>query len=188
MITLLSKFYWKLFGWKIIGTLPADLKKMILVIAPHTSWVDILIGFASRAKLNIKHAKFLAKKELFEGPFGKLLYKLGGVSVDRSGKLGLVEQVVKLYDEHEEFIVGVSPEGTRKRVDKLKSGFYHIAKSANIPIVLVGFDYKKRQVILREPIFAGENEEADFEKIIEFFSTVHGKNADKDLTHLKDLL
>lgn len=185
MITLLSKFYWKLFGWKIVGALPTDLKKMILVIAPHTSWIDILIGFASRHKLRIQHAKFIGKKELFEGLLGGWLKRLGGIPIDRKGKLGVVEQIAKYYADNDEFIVGVSPEGTRKRVDKLKTGFYHIAKSANVPIVLVGFDYKKRQVILADPIYVTENGEADIEKIIDFFSTVEGAKPAMDLRHLK---
>lgn len=184
MLTLISKIYWKLFGWKIVGKLPSDAKKMILVVAPHTSWVDILIGFASRHKLKIQHAKFLAKKELFDGVFGGVLRRLGGIPVDRSAKLGVVEQIVKYYDDNDEFMIGVSPEGTRKRVDKLKTGFYHIAKRANIPIVIVGFDYKKRQVILEKPFYASENEEADLKRIIAFFSTVVGAKPEYDLRHL----
>jgi 1-acyl-sn-glycerol-3-phosphate acyltransferase len=184
MITLVSKFYWKIFGWKIVGTIPSELKKMILVIAPHISWVDILIGFASRSKLGIQHAKFIGKKELFEGFFGGFLKRMGGIPIDRKGKLGIVEQIAKYYADNDEFIVGVSPEGTRKRVDKLKTGFYHIAKSADIPIVLVGFDYKKRQVILADPMYASENEEADIKKVVAFFSTIEGAKPEYDLRHL----
>lgn len=184
MLTIISRLYWKIKGWKIVGKLPADQKKMILVIAPHTSWVDILIGFAARHKMKIKHAKFMGKKSLFEGPFGWILKNMGGIPVDRKAKLGVVEQVTKYYDENEEFIVGVSPEGTRKRIDKLKTGFYHIAKSANIPIILVGFDYKKREVIIDKPLFVGDNEEEDLKKIIAFFSTVEGAKKALDMRHL----
>lgn len=186
MLTLLSKFYWKLFGWKISGTLPPEHKKMILIVAPHTSWTDLFVGFAARHYLKIPHAKLLAKKELFDGILGKWLVKLGGIPVDRSGKLGLVEQVVNYFNENEEFIIGISPEGTRKRVDKLKTGFYHIAKSANVPIVLIGFDYKNRQVIVGETIYASEDEAADFKRIMDFFSNIQGKNHENDLTHLKE--
>lgn len=185
MLTWLSKLYWKLFGWKVIGTLPSDLKKMLLVVAPHTSWTDILIGFAVRDKLNIHHAKFLGKKELFDGLIGKWLLNLGGIPVDRSGKLGIVEQVASFYNENEAFIVGISPEGTRKRVDKLKTGFYYMAKAANVPMILVGFDFKNKQVIIGEPFYTGENEKADIEKIISFFSTIQGANPTQDMRHLK---
>lgn len=185
MITLFSKIYWKVKGWKVNGALPPNLKKAILVIAPHTSWVDILIGFAARSKLRIKDAKFMGKKELFQGPFGKVLKNMGGIPVDRKAKLGVVDQVAKYFNENERFFVGVSPEGTRKRVDTLKTGFYHIAKTANIPIVLIGFDYKKREVVVGSPIYPSDNEEADIEKIIAFFSTIEGAIPEMDLRHLK---
>jgi 1-acyl-sn-glycerol-3-phosphate acyltransferase len=183
MMLFISKLYWKLFGWKIVGALPKDIKKMLLVVAPHTSWKDLLLGFAVRHELKIHHAKFLGKKELFEGFFGGFLRNLGGIPVDRAAKLGIVEQVVRYFDENEEFIVGLSPEGTRNRVDKLKTGFYHIAKNAKIPMVMVGFDYKNTQVIVGEPIYTTESEEADLKKIIAFFATIEGANPAKDLRH-----
>lgn len=185
MIEAFSKLYWRINKWKITGSLPKEHKKMILVVAPHTSWIDILIGFAVRDKLNIPHAKFLGKKELFEAFYGKWLLRLGGIPVDRSAKLGVVEQVVKYYDEKDKFILGISPEGTRNRVNTLKTGFYHIAKATSIPIILVGFDFKNKQVILGDPIYTSENEAADFKKILKFFSTIQGANPKKDLTHLQ---
>ena len=188
MMRLLLKMYWKLSGWKINGTLPLEIKKMILVVAPHTSWKDILVGFAARQELKIDHAKFLGKKELFEGFLGGLFRNLGGIPVDRynkdSGKESVVDQAVKLFNENENFILGISPEGTRKRVEKLKTGFYQIAKNAHIPIVLVGFDFKNKEVVLKEPFFVSENQEADFKKFIDFFSTIEGANPELGLKHL----
>lgn len=188
MITFLSKFYWRLFNWKITGSLSPDIKKSIMVVAPHTSWIDIFVGFAVRDKLQIHHAKFLGKKELFEGFYGKWLLNLGGIPVDRFAKedrrQGVVDQAVRLYNENEKFIIGMSPEGTRKRVDKLKTGFYHIAKNAKIPIILVGFDYKNREVSIGNPIYTTEDEAADLEKIIAFFSTIQGAKPELDMRHL----
>ena len=189
MLRLLLKVYWKLSGWKIVGDLPAEYKKMILVVAPHTSWKDIFIGFAVRRELKIDHAKFLGKKELFDGAFGWFFRKLGGIPVDRfnnqDSKQSVVNQAVLLFNENENFILGISPEGTRKKVEKLKTGFYQIAKNANIPMVLVGFDFKNKEVVLREPLFVSEDQEADFRKIISFFSNVEGANPDLDLRHLQ---
>ena len=189
MIRLFLKLYWKLSGWKIAGTLPHELKKMILVVAPHTSWKDILVGLAVRYELKIDHAKFLGKKELFDGPFGGLFRKLGGIPVDRFAtqdtKQSIVDQAVKLFKENENFMLGISPEGTRKRVEKLKTGFYQIAKNAQIPMVLVGFDFKNKQVILKEPIFVSENKENDLKKIIAFFSSIEGANPELGLGHLR---
>lgn len=185
MIQFFSDLYWKMNGWKIVGEFPSDLKKMMIAIAPHTSWLDILIGFAGRKKLKIEHAKFLAKKELFDGFFGKWLVKLGGIPVDRKAKLGTVDQVVKYYNDNEEFILGMSPEGTRKRIDRLKTGFYYMAKNANVPILLLGFDFKNKEVVIAKPFYATDNEEADFKKIIAFFSTIEGYNPELDMRHLK---
>ena len=80
----------------------------------------------------------------------------------------------------------MAPEGTRKRVDKLRSGFYHIAKKAGVPILPVGLDFEHNQLILGEPILTSENEEADFQKIISFFAEIKGKKPAFDLRHLKE--
>ena len=188
MLQLLWKFYWKISGWKVKGTFPREYNKMILIVAPHTSWKDILVGFAARTELKIEHAYFLGKKELFDGPFGFLLRRLGGKPVDRFSKQGTVEQVADLFATHDNFILGIAPEGTRKRVDKLRSGFYHIAKKAGVPILPVGFDFKNRELVLGEPLFAGEDEEADMKNIIAFFSGIQGKKPANDLRHLKNTL
>lgn len=172
-------------GWKLSGKLPEQHKKLVLAVAPHTHWFDILIGFAARNVMNINHAKFLGKKELFVGPQGWLLRKLGGTPVDRYAKLGMVDQVVELFNANDNFMLGLSPEGTRKRVDKLKSGFYHIAKKAGVPIVPIGLDYGNKKLVIGEAFFAGDNEAEDMEKIIAFYAGIQGKLPDKDLRHLK---
>ena len=187
MLRLLWKFYWKLSGWKVVGLFPHQYKKMVLIVAPHTSWKDILVGFAARNELKINHAKFLAKKELFDGPFGWLFRWMGGTPVDRSGKHGMVEQAAALFAANEKFILALAPEGTRKRVDKLRSGFYQIAKLAQVPIMPVGFDFEKKHIVLGEPLFTSNDEEADFKKIIVFFAGLKGKKPSFDLSHLKVL-
>ena len=190
MFRLLMKFYWKLSGWKIVGQFPYHHKKMVLAVAPHTSWKDILIGFAVRSELRIEHAKFLGKKELFDGAFGFVFRWLGGIPVDRFGKKGIskqgvVEQAVTLFANNETFILGIAPEGTRKRVNKLRSGFYQIAKKAQVPIIPFGFDFEHKQILIGEPLFTSLDEEEDLKKMIAFFSTIKGKEPTFDLRHLK---
>ncbi|MEO6683167.1 MAG: 1-acyl-sn-glycerol-3-phosphate acyltransferase [Ginsengibacter sp.] len=189
MLRFLVRTYWKLSGWKISGTFPYDLPKMVLIVAPHTSWKDILVGLAVRDKLKINHAKFLGKKELFEGPFGKLFRKLGGIPVDRtgqvSGKEGIVNQAVQLFNENETFLLALAPEGTRKKVKKLRTGFYHIAKNAGVPIVPVGFDFENKQVIFGKPLYPGQSEEEDFKKIASFYYTIKGANPNLGMDHFK---
>jgi 1-acyl-sn-glycerol-3-phosphate acyltransferase len=185
MLRLFLNLYWKFFGWKISGNFPYQYKKIVLAVAPHTHWVDVMTGLVTHQALNIPQAKFLAKKELFVWPLGWILRKLGGTPVDRFSKHGMVDQVVALFNSNETFMLGLSPEGTRKRVNTLRTGFYHIAKKAGVPIVPVGFDYANRLVVVGEAFFAGEDEEADLKKIIAFYAEITGKKPELDLRHLK---
>ena len=187
MLRLIWKLYWRLGGWKIAGSFPYQHKKMVLIIAPHTHWQDLFLGFAARHQLKITHAKFLGKKELFVGPLGWLLRRLGGTPVDRFSKQGMVEQAAALFAANENFLLTMAPEGTRKRVDKLRSGFYHIAKQAQVPILPIGFDFENKQVIIGEAIFTSADEAADMKKIIAFFSVIKGKKPDRDLRHLNEI-
>ena len=97
----------------------------------------------------------------------------------------MVDQVVSLFNQHEKFVLALSPEGTRKKVDRLKTGFYHIAKKAGVPIVMVAFDFGKKQVYFDQPFYTTEDEEADFRKILRFYAPVQGKIAEQALTHLQ---
>jgi 1-acyl-sn-glycerol-3-phosphate acyltransferase len=186
MLRLFLNLYWKIFGWKLSGNFPYHYKKMVLAVAPHTHWVDVMVGFAARNAMNINHAKFLGKKELFVGPLGWVLRKMGGTPVDRFSKHGMVDQVAEIFAANENFILGLSPEGTRKRVDKLRTGFYHIAKKAGVPIVPIGFDYENKRVVIGEAFFPGVDEAADLKKIISFYAKIKGRNPDLDLRHLKE--
>lgn len=158
---------------------------MVLAVGPHTHWVDVMVGFAARSRLNITHARFLGKKELFVGPLGWTLRAMGGTPVDRHSKKGVVEQVASLFAANDNFILGLAPEGTRKRVDTLRSGFYHIAKKAAVPIVPIGLDYEHRQLVIGDPFFAGEDESDDMKKMITFYSNIKGKRPASDMRHLK---
>ena len=89
-----------------------------------------------------------------------------------------------LFDSNEEFLLALAPEGTRTKVDSLRSGFYHIARTANVPILPVGLDFKNKTLVIGELLYPGNDEEADFKKIIAFFSTITGKHPEKDLRHL----
>lgn len=181
---LFWKIYWKLSGWKFSGRFPHEIKKMIIIVAPHTSWRDIFAGFAARSILRMKNARFLGKKELFTGPFGWLFRWLGGTPVDRFSSHGAVEQVVEMFKENDHFLLAIAPEGTRKKVDKLKTGFYYIAKKANVPILMVGLDFSKKKMIFSEPFFATDDEAKDFDHILSFFAPIKGKHPELGLEHL----
>lgn len=181
---LLWKLYLKLVGWKAVNEFPHHLKKAVIIVAPHTSWKDFLIGIAFRSVLKIKHGKFLGKEELFKGPFGFLFRWLGGTPVDRFSKHGMVDQVVDKFNTAENLLIALSPEGTRKKVDRLRSGFYNIAKKANVPIIMIGFDYGKKELSIADPFYTSNDEAADFKKIIKFFAPLKGDNPELGMGHL----
>ncbi len=178
------KLYFKLTGWKLRNPFPANLPKAVLAVGPHTSWHDFFIGLAARSLMRIGPIHFLGKKELFDGPFGWLFRALGGTPVDRFSSKGMVDQVAELFSKDENFKIALAPEGTRKKVDKLRSGFYHIAQKAAVPIVLVGFDFKTKQVCFSAPLLPSD-EEQDMKTILAFFGTMTGKYPEKGLQHLK---
>lgn len=161
-------------GWKVIGELPPGLKKAIMAVAPHNSWKDFLIGLSSRATLNLD-IKYLGKAELFKPPFGFLFKALGGTPVYRSEKMNMVDSQVAVINSFDEILVSLAPEGTRKNVQKLKTGFYFIAHGANIPIIRVGFDLEKKIVTFAEPFYTSGDFEKDMKTyFVPFFEKIGG--------------
>ena len=134
-----------LFGWKATGSIPEDLKKFVVVAAPHTSAWDFPLGVLARSAMG-RDIKFIGKKSLFRPPFGWIMRKLGGYPVDRKKSQNFVDSIVAVYDAHEEFAIALAPEGTRKKVNRFRTGFYYIAKGAGIPIILVRFDYDRKVI------------------------------------------
>lgn len=175
-------------GWKSTGANLPDLKKYIMIVGPHTSGTDFFIGLAFRSVLHIQHARFLGKKELFNAPVGFIFRLLGGVPVDRFSKQNMVDQVVELFNGRESLVLALSPEGTRERVKRLRTGFYYIAKKAGIPIVMIGLEYGRKELMISEPFFTTDNEAADFRKIISFFAPLQGKVPGKGMEHLAEEL
>lgn len=173
------KFCFRLTGWKVVGHRPSDLKKYVLIVAPHTSNYDFFVGVAARSISGLK-SDFLAKDSLFKIPMvGWFLRKVGGHPVDRSKKTNMVDQVVDLFNQHEEFVITITPEGTRSYNPNWKTGFYRIAYKAGVPIVMVGFDYEKREVAYREPFIPSGDIEREIEEIKAYYRTVKGKHPEK---------
>lgn len=183
MFRIFWKIWLKVFGWKFVGTFPQELKKCVIAVAPHTSNWDVVVGMATRSVMPIRGAKFLGKQELFRGILGPFMRWIGGVPVDRSRKSNTVEQVAEACRRSDRFILAIAPEGTRKRVDSLKTGFWHMAKAAGIPIVLAGLDYKNKAVVFSEPFHPGV-EADDFRRIYAFFTRIEGKHPALGLGHL----
>jgi 1-acyl-sn-glycerol-3-phosphate acyltransferase len=173
----LCRLFLKLIGWKIIVEIPSDLKKYVVAVAPHTSWKDFFLGLIVRSAIG-RHIYYLGKKELFDSPLGFFFWWTGGRPVDRKHKTGLVDQVVKLFAGHEEFAIGIAPEGTRKKVTDLKTGFYFIAKKAGVPIIPCLFDYGHKTVHFMKPFYTTTDSEKDLDTIWGFYQGVIGANAE----------
>jgi 1-acyl-sn-glycerol-3-phosphate acyltransferase len=137
-------------GWRFEGVVP-DVAKMVLIVAPHTSNWDFLVGLQAKLALRIGCA-FVAKHTLFRWPLGVFMRWLGGVPVNRAAASGFVEEVVRRLRAAERMTVVIAPEGTRRRVDSWKSGFYRIAVEAGVPILPVAFDYPRRAIVFA-PLF-----------------------------------
>ena len=152
MYSAFCSFMLRLLGWKITGDYPYHIKKFIIVVIPHTSNWDFPLGLLIRGSLK-QNITFFAKSSLFRFPFAGLFRWLGGVPVDRSKSTNFVDAVVELYKAAETMKTVISPEGTRSKVETLKSGFYYIAKGAKIPIILCKFDYENREVYFAKPFY-----------------------------------
>jgi len=174
MQRLIAWWYFTVRSWKIEGQFPFEIKKSILVVAPHTHAFDFFLGLAIRKKMHLDFIHFLGKKELFKGPLGYILRKLGGYPVERAKNNNQVEQVVKIYNQNERFHIAISPEGTRKKVSRLKSGFYHIAKNADAAIIMVALDFEHKKVIFAPPFKISGDEKSDKQKIVGFFKGILG--------------
>lgn len=170
----LAKFiYFKILRWKFIGDFP-ELKKCVVIVVPHTHWQDFFLGLLVRRIIN-KEINYIAKKSLFKPPFGWYFKWMGGAPIDRSKTNDTVTAVAEIFNSKKEFRLALSPEGTRKKVTKWKTGFYFIAKAANVPIVLVAFDFGKKQVKISQPHYPSQDKEADFKLYQNFFNGVVGK-------------
>lgn len=163
------RFIWRLIGWKIIGDVPWEEKKYIIIVAPHSSNWDFIIGVLARGVVGFD-SKFLGKISLFKPPFGWFFKLMGGYPVDRSKSTNLVDQVVQIYNEHERFVIALAPEGTRKNVGEWKTGFYYIADKAKIPIVRAIMDWNTKSVEFFEPFWTTGSITTDMPEIKSIYS------------------
>lgn len=173
MKQLLSKLLFKLNGWKVIGTHTYPNKCMV-ISAPHTSNWDFLIGRCYAYVIGVK-PKYMIKSELFLPVLGSLLKWNGGIPVFRKAKNNVVDQMVEMLNNTDKLNLGIAPEGTRTKVAKWKSGFYHIATKAKVPVLLLAMDYKNKEVgIIHEFVPCGDFEK-DMLLIQEKYQNIEGK-------------
>jgi 1-acyl-sn-glycerol-3-phosphate acyltransferase len=169
----LGRFYLGLFGWKLLGQKPPYQKYLILA-APHTSNWDVPAMLAMSYVYGIR-VSWIGKHSLFRGPLGPLMRWLGGVPVDRRSRNNAVQQMVAEFARRDTLALMITPEGTRSRAEYWKSGFYHIAREANVPIVLGLLDFKKKVGGLFEAIETTGDLTADMDRIRAFYAGASGK-------------
>ncbi|MEO5902854.1 MAG: lysophospholipid acyltransferase family protein [Gemmatimonadaceae bacterium] len=161
-------------GWKFEGTFP-DQPKFVIIVAPHTSNWDFVVGVGALFSIGFL-ISFLGKHTLFVWPLGVFMRWLGGIPVERSVKRDRVAEAVAEFNSADKLILAVAPEGTRKLVKEWKTGFYHVAHGAHVPIVPVAFDYGAKTIRLDSPFWTTGDADADITRIKDFYRRVVPKN------------
>jgi 1-acyl-sn-glycerol-3-phosphate acyltransferase len=164
----------RLGGWRMVGEWP-DVRKVVVIVAPHSSGWDGLWGLAAKVAMGLGIA-FMGKQELFSGPLGWLLRKLGGFPVDRRAPGGIVDQVAQQIRDADQSWFVLAPEGTRKPVERWKSGFWKIAKKAQVPVFCAWFHYPDKVIGLGPMVELTDDMEADLVRIRAGFKGHMGKN------------
>lgn len=150
-------------GWRIEGALP-DVPKMVLLVVPHTSNWDFLVGLMAKFALRLG-ARFLAKQTLFWWPFGAFLRFVGGIAVDRSDAGDVVAEAAQAFRNQAQLVLVITPEGTRSRVERWKSGFHRIARAAGVPVALAVLDYRAKTVRLGPAYPATDDYEGELKRM-----------------------
>ncbi len=175
----LARMILRMAGWR-LGPFPTHLRRAVLVVGPHTSSWDFPIALLARIALGI-HVKFVGKAELFKPPFGFLFRYWGGIPVRRVVKEDTVSVITRCFAEYDDFLFGISPEGSRSFVPKLRTGFYYIAAGAGVPIVLVGMDFHKKTIEAGPLIPPGLGERETLSMVVDYFSKVRGRHPEKGI-------
>ena len=173
----LSQFILKLMGWKIGNILP-EVPKCVIVVAPHTSNYDFILGKLAYTAIG-RTANFLIKKSWFVFPFNIFFNSIGGIAVDRDRKTSITDKLAIEFERRDKFQLALTPEGTRKRVKKWKKGFYFIAMKAQVPIVLVALDYGKKTVSFLDTFYPTGDFDGDIKIIRSNYNHIEAKHPDQ---------
>ena len=173
---LISRLILKCFGWRATGYEKLyALHKFIIAIGPHTSNWDFILGVLIKSAYKLQKIKYLGKESLFNPPFGFIFKSLGGYPVIRSRHQNQVDSYIQAFNNHDEFAIVIAPEGTRKKVERLKTGYYFIAKGARIPIIPTIMNYRTKTVEFGEPFITSQDEKTDLLRLDNIFRTDVGK-------------
>ena len=168
----------RLCGWRLRGEFP-NTAKLVLIAAPHSSWWDGFWGLLFKVATGADIA-FMGKRELFRGPLGWVLRRLGGMPIERSSTHGVVDQMVDRFHASPRLWIGIAPEGTRKHVRAWRTGFWQIARAADVPILPAAFDYPSKTIVIGPLFHAGTDMGADLAALRAWYAPFHGKLRDVD--------
>ncbi len=173
----LATFLLKLLGWRVSFSLP-PCDKYLLVGAPHTSNWDFPLGLLAMWASGLR-CSWVGKHTLFKGPFGPIMRALGGIPVDRRESIGFTKHVIETFASRDQFVLAISPEGTRSLTKYWKGGFYHIALTTGVPIALGYIDYPRRLLGIEQMFEPSGDIEADFRILAEFYQDKVGKRPER---------
>lgn len=175
----LSSFILRKLGWK-AGGITDYPTKCVLCVAPHTSNWDLFIGKLIYSSQGRK-ASFLIKKTWFFFPMNLIFNAIGGIPVDRSKKTSLTDQMAHLFATRDQFELAITPEGTRSQNAEWKKGFYYIALAANVPIVVVVLDYKRKVADFKTVFIPTGDADEDIAEIKSYYKDAQAKHQDRFL-------
>ena len=162
-------------GWRFEGQMP-NVPRFVAIIAPHTSNLDFPIGLAAKWALGFD-AHWWGKHTLFVPPLGWFMRANGGIPVNRRNSRNAVERTIQAFQSNEQFALALAPEGTRKKVSAWRSGFWHVAKGANVPICCVALDFRRKVVRLGPTTMPVEDDPtAGIARIRSYYADVNGRN------------
>ena len=173
MLQALGSFILKIMGWKLVGDFPKDVPKYIILGGSHTSNWDFILVVCVIWKARIKPT-ILGKKELFIPGLAWIFKALNVTPVDRKKNNNMVDAIAEAFNNNENMSIGIAPEGTRRKVDKLKTGFYHIAKKANIPLVFGVINGEQKRIEIHPPFYLTDDMEADMTIINKVYKETMG--------------
>jgi len=183
LIRGLSWLILKLTGWKVINVAPAT-GSYLIIAAPHTSNWDFPLGITMAFHLQLR-VYFIGKHTLFKGPMGPFMRWLGGIPLDRKASRNFVEGSIETFNNNPNLVMAIAPEGTRSTVPRWKTGFYHMAKGAKVPIALAYFDFSTKIGGIGKMLNTTDDMDVDMQTIADFYRTKIGKvpaNYNPDIT------
>ncbi len=175
MFSLICKWVYHLIGWQVKGTYPHEIPKKIIIVAPHTSAWDVPLGLLVKFWLKME-AQYYVKTEMFKGPLKYILRWTGAIPIDRSGNTNFVDSVVADFKKADKRTILITPEGTRRKVEKFKTGFYYIAHGAQIPIIPISFDFVNKTIAIHPPYHTHGKTDIEIEEIENIFRGIIGYN------------